>query len=141
MPLKRLNRRRFQYSLLLLVFMLANIAMAWFFPRWGAARRQREAVAAIRAMGGHVTYDHEARWNAARAAPMPAKAPPGPAWARKLLGEDFFADAVVAGYRFPPAMNDRLARARLRTPVWSTSERSPAWKAWGSGTSTSPMPA
>ncbi len=104
MPINRLKRRRLQYSLRsLLVFMLlANVAMAWFFPRWRAATRQREAVAAIRAMGGHVTYNYEARWDAAREAPVPARAPSGPAWARKLLGEDFFADVVCAGPPFTP---------------------------------------
>ena len=88
----RLNRRRLQYSLTLLVFMLlANVAMALFFPRWKAARQQRDAVAADRAMGGFVFYDYEI--SAVRSCASTA-APPGPAWARRLLGDDFFADAV-----------------------------------------------
>ena len=83
-----LNRWRLQYSLrsLLVFVLLANLGMAWIFPRWRVARQQRDAVAAIRALGGDVYYDY--MW------PGPGGVPPGPVWARRLLGDDFFADAV-----------------------------------------------
>jgi hypothetical protein len=107
----KLNRRRLQYSLrsLLLFVLLANAAMAWFFPRLRAARQQREAVAAIRAVGAEITYDYEVgdatrRRAGARASPP---TPPGAAWARRLLGDDFFADVVKVGYRSPPFRTGR----------------------------------
>ena len=89
------NRCRFQYSMrtLLIFLLLASIGMAWFGAKWRAARQQRDAVAAIRALGGLVTYDYEADYVASRAnGPC---VPPGPAWALALLGEDFFADVVA----------------------------------------------
>ena len=48
-------------------------------PRNGGTR-----VAAIRALGVRVIYDYEDT----------AAGPPGPAWARRLLGVDFFADVI-----------------------------------------------
>jgi hypothetical protein len=97
------NRLRFQYSLRsLLVFMLvASIGMSWFGAKWRAARQQRDAVAAIRALGGEVIYDYVTKWAASGATAGPP-VPPGPAWARRLLGEDFFAGVVEVrpGERF-----------------------------------------
>ena len=109
-------RRRFQYSLrtLLLFVLLVNIVMAWFGANWRAAGQQRDAVAAIKALGGSVRYDYvppgtvtgpttspfAAPPGAVSPLAVPALAataptvPPGPAWARRLLGDDFFANVV-----------------------------------------------
>ncbi len=100
----KLNRRRFQYSLrsLLLFMVLANVFMAWLCPLWRAARQQREAVAAIHAVGAVVVYDYEAehtaKWWASATVKWSAPVPPGPAWARKLLGDDLFTNVVEVGY-------------------------------------------
>jgi hypothetical protein len=96
MSATKLNRRRLQYSLRsLLVFMvLASIGMAWFGAKYRAACQQRDAVAAIRALGGVVVYDYEDRaWRSRNA----TAEPPGPVWARRLLGVDFLADVVAVG--------------------------------------------
>ena len=124
-------RLRFQYSLrsLLIFMLLASIGMAWFFPRLRAARQQRDAVAAIRAIGAKVTYDYQAEWYAqprGSTAPTPEllKAwsrqktfrysdefhdyvvpPPGPAWARTLLGVDYLADVIEVGHFWPISGN------------------------------------
>ena len=94
-----LNRRRFQYSLrsLLVFVLLASVFMAWFGARWRAARQQREAVAAIESLGGDVEYDYIRKWIASGATTGPPPDPPGPAWARSLLGDDFFAGVVRVG--------------------------------------------
>ena len=86
LPRPKPDRWRFQYSLrsLLLFVLLANVGMAWFGARWRAATERRDAVAAIRALGVRVIYDYEDT----------AAGPPGPAWARRLLGVDFFADVI-----------------------------------------------
>ena len=106
----KLNRWRFQYSLrsLLLFTLFANLGMAWLCPLWIAAKRQREAVAALHAAGASVRYDYEveqlARSRASPAtrwSPAAPPVPPGPAWARRLLGDDFFAHVVDVGFAMP----------------------------------------
>ncbi len=55
------------------------------------AKRQREAVAIVRKIGGKVEYEYQRDsagnhvWNAV---------PPGPAWLRNVLGIDFFCNAT-----------------------------------------------
>ena len=86
-------RRRFQYSLrtLLLVMTLACIGMSWLGVKMQQARKQREAVEAIEKLGGWVHYDYQVdqsgRWHF-------GAVPPGPAWLRNGLGEDFFSTVV-----------------------------------------------
>ena len=54
------------------------------------AKKQKEAVAAIGAIGGaDVFYD----WHHVTDG-QPKQPPPGPAWARNVLGDDFFASVV-----------------------------------------------
>ncbi len=82
------RRRWFQYSLrtLLLVMLLASIGMSWFAAKLQPAREQREAAEAIEKLGGSVTYDWESD--------VSRSEPPGPAWVRNLLGENFFGNVV-----------------------------------------------
>jgi hypothetical protein len=86
--------RWFQYSLrsLLLVMLLASIGMSWVAVRMQRARRQKDAVEEITNLGGEVMYDYEVQANRR----FPLAQPPGPAWLRSLLGEDFFATVVHA---------------------------------------------
>jgi hypothetical protein len=101
----KLNRWRFQYSLrsLLLFMLFVNVGMACLCSLWRAAKQQTEAAAAIRAVGADVLYDYEvehaAEWGASSTAKWSAPVPPGPAWARRLLGKDFFANVVDVGFR------------------------------------------
>jgi len=50
----RARRRWYQYSLrtLLLVMLLASVGISWFAVKMQRARKQREAVEAIRGLGG-----------------------------------------------------------------------------------------
>ena len=68
--------RWFQYSLrTLLVFVtLCAIACSWLAVKMQQAKRQREAAAAIKKLGGMVEWSD----------------PSGPAWLRSLLGDDFY---------------------------------------------------
>ena len=79
------KRRWLQFSLrTLLVFVtLSAFASGWFVVKMQRARRQREAVKAIVEAGGRVWYDYEVN---APTGSVPK--PPGPAWMRKLLGEN-----------------------------------------------------
>jgi hypothetical protein len=82
------RRRWYQYSLrtLLLLMLLVSVGMSLVATRMRAARRQRDAVAAIKKSGGWVTYSHDDDTSF----PLPGRPPPGPLWLRRLLGDDFF---------------------------------------------------
>ncbi len=77
------------FSLLaLLIFVtLAGCGFGWLGFKVREARRQQAAVAAIRKSGGFVAYDYQFD---ARGGDIPHAIPPGPAWLRSLLGDDFF---------------------------------------------------
>ena len=86
-------RWRFQFSLrtLLLAVTVCAVACSWFAVRKLRASRQR---AAIEALGDRVwvVYDYELDAGGLR---IEGVQPPGPAWLRNLLGNDFFADAAA----------------------------------------------
>jgi hypothetical protein len=85
-----LLRRRFQYGLRSLMLLVVAVAVecSWVSVRMERARKQKEAVEAIRRLGGTTEYSYQ------RAA-TPDAAPPGPSWLRRFLGDDFFADVAV----------------------------------------------
>ncbi len=83
----------FQYSLrtLLVVVLLGSIDMSWVAARMQRARRQKEAVEAIRKLQGTVFYDYsfDTSGNEIKGAQ-----PPGPFWLRSFLGDDCFANVT-----------------------------------------------
>jgi hypothetical protein len=86
-PHPRKRRRLFSFTLrtLLIVLTAASLWLGW---RVNRAHRQREAVAAIVAFGGSVSYDFE---SAATVWPHDdAPAPPEPAWLIDVVGVDLF---------------------------------------------------
>jgi hypothetical protein len=86
-------RRRFQFGVRSLVAFLVvvSVPLGWFAWEVQKARRQREAVAAINRAGGLVFCDHSV--------PLGWKhEPETPAWARHLLGDHFFCDAVKTSW-------------------------------------------
>lgn len=84
------RRRRLQFSLRsLFVFMLlVGIGMSWLAVRMERARKQREAVGAIRQAGGYVCYDYQIQRADA----------PQPLWPLSLAGEDFFSKVVLVNF-------------------------------------------
>ena len=90
------RRRWYRYGLrtLLIVVTLAGCGFGWLAMKVREGRRQQAAVEAIRELGGGVAYDYEfdAQGNYAANA-----TPPGPAWLRALLGDDFFRNARRVG--------------------------------------------
>jgi Leucine rich repeat len=87
-PPKR-KRRWFQFSLRTLMIFTAVIAIAcgWVARKTEQKRREREALRALAALNpGHLVffYDYQCPPGDVFAEP------PGPAWLRKLLGDDFF---------------------------------------------------
>ncbi len=108
-------RRWFQYSLrtLLLFVLLVSIGMSWFAVKMQQAKKQREAVEVIRRAGGMVIYDYH--YGGLPKPPnyidMSGKQASGPAWLRRVLGDDFFNKATVvflARAQNPQECLDRL---------------------------------
>jgi hypothetical protein len=97
-------RRRFQFGVRsLLVFLVAvSVPLGWFAWAMEKAKRQREAVEAIRELGGYLTYDYQTHDYQRHGKAELSTAN----WLRTLLGDDFFFEvaAVDCDYR---ALSDR----------------------------------
>jgi hypothetical protein len=78
------RRRWYQFSVLSLLVVTTAMALLFAFVV-GPAWRQRSAVAAILELGGQVSYDYQQSG---------ASAPAGPAWLRKMIGDDCFQTAT-----------------------------------------------
>jgi hypothetical protein len=93
----------------MLLVLAASFPLSWLAVKMQNARRQREAVAAIKAAGGWVVYDFEdgvpEGW---------LEEPKGPAWLRALLGVDFFADVERARIEDDAGMRHISALPRVR---------------------------
>jgi hypothetical protein len=71
---------------------LVCIGMSWVGVKMQKARRQKEAVEAIKALGGSVEYDYQVD------APLfltTEVEPPTPQWLRRLFGDDLFMNVVL----------------------------------------------
>ena len=77
------HRRWLQFRLrtLLIAVLVLSLPLSWFAVRMEKARRQREAVAAIRRLGGRVHYETMSS---------------APEWARDVLGVHSFLDIAIA---------------------------------------------
>ena len=100
------KRRWYQYSLrtLFVVMVLCAIACSWLAVKMQRVRKREEAVKVIVEAGGSVGYEYEEQVfvvdvNGVVLPHPSAPHPPGPAWMRKLLGEDFFATVIYANVR------------------------------------------
>jgi hypothetical protein len=95
----KLRRRYLTFSLRTL-FVVTTALAVWLGVIVNRAREQREAVKAIEALGGSASYD----WQYAQldqADPFGLDGPfipPGPVWLRRLVGDDFFQDAVGVSF-------------------------------------------
>ncbi len=105
--------RWYQFSLRsLFVFVtLCAFACSWFAVKRQQAETQRQAVAAILQTGGEVKYDYQFDKAGKE---IPNAQPPAPAWARKLLGDDFFSNAAEARSETRDAIRHLRKLARLR---------------------------
>ncbi|MGO8691901.1 MAG: hypothetical protein ACLQLG_19950 [Thermoguttaceae bacterium] len=87
-------RWRFQFSILALLVLTLVVAVpfSWLATEMRAARKQREALERVEKLHGSVSYDYQ--FDTSSDVTSAAK-PPGPAWLRTLLGDDFLASVVV----------------------------------------------
>ena len=93
MTKNRAPLRWFQFSLrgMMVAVTLLAIFCGWVGVRIAKARRQKAAVDAIVSGGGWFFYDYQLTPG------DPDAAPPGPAWLRNFVGDDFFASVVEVG--------------------------------------------
>src|SRR6516162_7934230 len=77
------NRLRISVRGLLVLVLIVGAGLAWVVHR---AHVQRDAVAAIKRVGGHIGY----RWQRSNGTWIfPRPNPPWPEWLRRTLGPDF----------------------------------------------------
>jgi hypothetical protein len=98
------NRRRYLTFSLRTLFVLLTAFAVWLGVVVNRVREQREAVAAIHALGGTVSYDWQPRLGKTQSGvaglyvrPPARKRRAGPAWLRRLIGDDFFQEVVAVG--------------------------------------------
>lgn len=87
------SRRWLQFSLRSMLFLMlaVGVRLGWFVDR---AQRQKRAVEAIEAAGGKVGFRHE-RLLLDPCVGIPDTVPgPGPAWLSRLIGEEYFIQAI-----------------------------------------------
>jgi hypothetical protein len=91
-------RWRFQFSIrsLLVLTVVVAVACSWLTWEMKEARRQREAIAKLRA---GVLYDYQCDPSYPYQ-PFSSATPPEPGWLRGAFGEDFFSDAVALNLGF-----------------------------------------
>jgi len=87
------KRRWFAYSLRTLMIVTA-VAALWLGIKTNQVRRQRVAVAAIKASGGRVIYDFQRQG----AGQKQDEKPPAPKWLRDLIGDDYFQSVVAVDW-------------------------------------------
>ena len=110
-------RWRFQFSIRsLLVFAVAvALPFAWLAVGMKRAREQGALVAEIKKSHGIVYYDWQLDEDGGL---LPSPRPPGPAWLRSFLGDDFLADVVSIDYGEVYAAFARIADDQL----WQVTE-------------------
>lgn len=95
----RPRSRYLTFSLRTLFLALTALAV-WLGIVVNRAREQRDAVKAIEALGGTVAYDWQQESTFPFYSPV-ASHPPGPAWLRRIVGDDFFQNASQVNFGSP----------------------------------------
>src|SRR5688572_774909 len=82
--------RRFQFRLSALLLLMSGLGL-WLGWQVSELHQKQQAVSVIEAVGGTVTYDYQ--WNTDHSW-NPDAVPPGPAWLRQMLGDNYQANVV-----------------------------------------------
>jgi hypothetical protein len=96
-------REWFQIRLrtLFVVTTLSGMVLGWVLIPISQALRQRQFLRALEKRGARISYDHD---------PRSVAPPTGPAWARRLFGDDLFVNAVALSFVMEPGRDTDLAR-------------------------------
>jgi hypothetical protein len=102
------RRRWFQFSLAgLMAFVTAfSMLCGWLALKMAQKRKERAVVARVKELGGNVFYDSE----------LQGEDHPGPAWLRRIVGDDFF-DGVNSVQLFRDKQIDDRTMASLDLPT------------------------
>jgi hypothetical protein len=101
---------RISLRVLMLLVLASAVLLGW---RVHLVKRQREAVAAIKAYGGVVQYD----WEFVNDTPTPGRSPAAPGWLRRAIGDEYFQDVVQVNLVFG---FERINGRRLTDDVMET---------------------
>jgi hypothetical protein len=101
------RRRRLAISVrgLLLLVLLVGVFLGWRVHR---AREQQRAARVVRDNGGTLHYD----WEFAGGTFTPGGKPPGPAWLRRLLGDEYFQEVAWVSIADTDPMDPENASGR-----------------------------
>jgi hypothetical protein len=91
LPHRKLRWCQFSVKTLVLFVLLLSLLISWLGVKMRAVQKQRRSVDAVENVGGFVSYDYQLQEYDDDKGPPP---PPGPAWLRRLFGDDIFANVV-----------------------------------------------
>jgi hypothetical protein len=107
------KRRRLKFSLrtLFAVITIFGIWLGWHVHH---AQQQKQAIAAIEAIGGYYYYEYQydppETYDGLRS-------PPGPAWLWKLVDDNMFFDVAAVGLNSKPATDKTMNQVRKLTQL------------------------
>jgi hypothetical protein len=84
----KLPRFQFRLRTLMIFTLVVAVPCALLGRKIERKHKERDAVAVILKLGGHVQYEYQTMPGG------PPQQPPGPEWLRSLLGEDFFSEVA-----------------------------------------------
>ncbi len=110
------RRRLWQFSLRSFLLLIAVVSV-WLGLWVNHARRQKDALDAILKLHGFVEYAHQFPDGKRRPKPLNTAEPPGPAWLRERLGDEYFVRVVGLQFWEQPVSDDDLAHVGVLTDL------------------------
>ena len=103
----KLRWNQFSLKTLMLAVVVCALPLSWFAVRAERTKKEREATAEIDRLGGKVCYDYQCDESNTQ---LGGAIAPGPAWLRKLRGDDFLASVVCVHVKGGQVTDDVLKR-------------------------------
>src|SRR4051812_26930283 len=103
------KRHRLRISLRLFMVIILVTGM-WMGYRVNEAKKQKEAVAAVKKYGGWVHYD----WEFVNGKLAKGQTPSSPLWLRKLLGDEYFQEIAQVSLVYDDSTGTRFDITNVR---------------------------